>query len=221
MLTLSGMISGGSALEVAAPGDGGTNYVTLTSGCSTFSGGVRVDPGATALIVGASSTGTGSSVTQGPLGTGTLMLSPGNDFDTTASGCFTIGNNLTLCGTGTVYMLAVNNGNMLTLGGMISGSPTIDVGEDTSNNYLALTSGCSTFSGGVRVESGSTTLAVGASSTSSDGTVTQGPLGTGTLMLSAGNNFTTVGSSCYTIDNAITLCDGGTVTLFGNGMGRC
>jgi hypothetical protein len=214
MLTLSGMISGGSALEVAAPGDGGTNYVDLTSGCSTFSGGVRVDPGYTSLQVGSSSVGTGSGVTQGPLGTGTLMLSANNDFETTGSGCVTIGNNITLCDGGTVYLEAVHAGNMLTLSGMLSGSSALDVGISGSyTNYLALTSGCSTFSGGVRVESGSTTLAVGASSTSSDGTVTQGPLGTGTLMLSDGNNFTTVDSSCYTIGNAITLCGDGTVYL--------
>ncbi len=220
-LELDGAISGSSAIEVVAPGsEEGPNSVVLTSPNSTFSGGVRVDSGFTSIKVGASSTGTGSSVTQGPLGTGTLMLGDGTDFDTTANGCFTIGNNLTLCGTGTVYVFAANGGNMLTLSGMISGSPALEVGYATSNNYLALTSGCSTFSGGVRVEGGSTTLAVGASSSGTGSSVTQGPLGTGTLMLSDGNNFTTIDSSCYTIGNDITLCGEGTVTLLGNGMGK-
>ena len=219
-LELDGMISGGSFLEVAAPSTESEqpSYLALTSGCSTFSGGVQMDPGFVALLVGASSTGTGSNVTSGPLGTGTLMLSSGNDFETTGTGCVTIGNNISLCGTSPIYLEAAYGGNMLTLGGMISGSPTLDLGT-SSSNYLAFTSGCSTFSGGINVRQGGTTLAVGASSTGSGSNVTSGPLGTGTLMLSSGNNFTTVDSSCYTIGNNFTLCGGGTVTLLGSSMG--
>ena len=219
-LELDGMISGSSALEIAAPGCNGTNYVNLTSGCSTFGGGIRVDAGYTSLQVGASSVGIGSDVTQGPLGIGTLMLSDGNDFESTGGSCITIGNDISLCGGGTVYLEAVHGGNMLTLSGNISGSSAFDVGiPGTYPNYLALTSGNSTFSGGIRVEQGSTTLAVGASSSSSGGSVYQGPLGTGTLMLSDGNNFTTTGSGFFSIGNAITLCGDGTVTLLGGGMG--
>jgi autotransporter-associated beta strand protein len=224
MLELGGMITGSSALEVEAPEGGdddeSPNSVYLMSSCSTFSGGVRVDAGYTGLFVGASSTGTGYAVTQGPLGTGTLMLSDGNDFETTpGSDCITIGNNITLCGGGTVYIEASHGGNMLTLSGMISGGGALDVGYDATN-YLALTSGCSTFTGGVSVESGSTTLAVGASSTGGTGSnVTAGPLGTGTLMLSSGNTFTTAGDYLVSIGNNITLCGGGTVTLMGGTMG--
>jgi hypothetical protein len=216
MLTLTGMISGSSALEVG--GNDYYNYLALTSGCSTFSGGVNVESGTT-LAVGASSTVSDSSITQGPLGTGTLMLSNGSSFTTVDSNCYTIDNAITLCGGGTVYLLSGSNTDtMLTLTGMISGASALDVGGNDYNNYLALTSGCSTFSGGVSVESG-TTLAVGASSTASDGIVSKGPLGTGTLMLGDGSTFTTTGSGSYTIDNAITLCGGGTVTLLGGSMG--
>ncbi len=218
MLTLGGMITGCSTLEVAAPysESESPNSLYLTSGCSTFSGGVHMDPGYAGLFVGASSSGgSGCDVTSGPLGTGTLMLSNGNDFETNGDGCITIGNNITLCDGGTVYMEAAYGGNNLTLSGMITGGSLIDVGYETTN-YLALTSGCSTFCGGVRVEDGCTTLAIGASSTGTGCDVSEGPLGTGTLMLSAGNNFTTTGSGCFTIGNNITLC-GGTVTLLGGG----
>ena len=221
MLTLSGMISGNPALEVASTGIDSdySDYLALTSRCSTFSGGVYVDEGWTTLAVGASSTGTGDNVTAGPLGTGMLMLSNGNNFTTVDSNCYTIGNDITLCGGGTVYLLSgTNTDTMLTLTGMISGASTLQVGGNEYNNYLALTSGCSTFTGGLRVES-DTTVAVGASSTASEGIVSQGPLGKGTLMLSEGSNFTTTGGGCYTIDNAITLCGGGTVTLLGGSMG--
>jgi len=221
MLTLRGTITGSAGLEVASTGIDSdfSDYLALTSRCSTFSGGVSVDEGWTTLAVGASSTGTGDNVTAGPLGTGMLMLSNGNNFTTVDSNCYTIGNDITLCGGGTVYLLSgTNTDTMLTLTGMISGASTLQVGGNEYNNYLALTSGCSTFTGGLRVES-DTTVAVGASSTASEGIVSQGPLGKGTLMLSEGSNFTTTGGGCYTIDNAITLCGGGTVTLLGGSMG--
>ena len=221
--TLGGAINGSSALEINPPGSA-TYYVDLTSPNSAFSGGIRVDGGSTNLQVGASSTGTGSGVTAGPLGTGILTLNPGNNFTSLGGSCYTIGNDIALSGTSSdyVYMLYATQNPMLTLSGMISGSPILEVGSDsgTGSNYLALTSGCSTFSGGIQVDSGNITLAVGASSSSSEGTVYQGPLGTGTLMLSAGNNFTTIDSSCYTIGNDITLRDGGIVTLLGGGMGK-
>jgi autotransporter-associated beta strand protein len=226
-LTLSGMISGSPVIEVASTSYGGSNYyLALTSGCSTFSGGIQVDAGNTTLAVGASSTGPGDNVTAGPLGTGTLMLSNGNNFTTVDSNCYTIGNTITLCGSSedTVKLLYGNNGSpMLTLSGTISGYPALEVASTNTNGgssyYLALTSGSSTFSGGLSVDAGNTTLAVGASSLSEEGSVYQGPLGTGPLMLSNGNNFTTVDSNCYTIGNNVTLCGGGTVTLLGGSSG--
>ncbi len=221
-LTLTGTISGSSALELNSPGEDGSTSLNLTSPFSTFTGGVRVEPGYTSLAVGASSSSDGS-VYEGPLGTGTLMLSNGNNFTTTDSSCYTIGNNITLCGGGTVYLLYVNDNPMLTLSGAISGGSAIEVASsstDGGSEYrLDLTSAASTFSGGISVDEGNTILAVGASSTGTGSGVTAGPLGTGTLMLSNGNDFTTTGSECFTIGNNITLCDGGTVTLLGGTMG--
>jgi fibronectin-binding autotransporter adhesin len=221
MLTLAGMISGSSALEIEAPNEDSEspNSVYLTSGCSTFSGGVHMDPGYSGLFVGASSTGTGSNVTSGPLGTGTLTLGSGVDFETNGDGCFTIGNNISLCGGGTIYIEGAYGGNNLTLTGMITGCSELNVGYEDETNYLALSSACSTFSGGVSVEPGCTTLAVGASSTGTGSDVTSGPLGTGTLMLSSGNNLTTVDNGAFTIGNDISLCDEGTVYLMENSMG--
>jgi autotransporter-associated beta strand protein len=149
------------------------------------------------------------------------MLSSGNDFTTTGGSCFTINNDISLCGEGTVTLLDENMGKMLTLGGMITGSGGLEIAASTcgSANTLTFAYGGSTFTGGVSVDSGNTNLVVGASSSTSDGSIIQGPLGKGTLMLSDGNNFTTLDSSCYTIDNDITLCGGGNVTLLGGSMG--
>ena len=227
MLTLSGTISGAGMLSVSGPNAGSTNYLNLTSPYSTFSGGIRMSSGYTILAVGASSTPneTLSEVSEGPLGAGTLMLSNDNDLATLGGGSYTIGNTITLCGSSDseIYLLAAGHGNMLTLTGMISGSPELLVGQSDSDysNSLALTSPYSTFSGGIRMASGNNTLAVGASSTpNTDGWgVTQGPLGTGTVMLSDGNNFTTTGSGTYVIGNAITLCGGGAVNLLYNTSG--
>ena len=62
-LELDGVVSGAGGLSIAA-GSEGQNVVTLTSGASVFGGGVSVAPGNTGLVIGASSTGTGSNVTQ-------------------------------------------------------------------------------------------------------------------------------------------------------------
>jgi autotransporter-associated beta strand protein len=215
-LTLSGMITGSSKLTVYASFNGCANTLTLSSGCSTFTGGVSVQGGNADLVVGASSTGDPGSVSQGPLGTGTLMLSDGNVFTTTGTSCFTINNDISLCGDGTVTILDEGMGKMLTLGGMITGSSTLEIAAPTCGgpNSLYLTSGCSTFSGGVRVDSGYTGLFVGASSSSNeDGSVTQGPLGTGTLMLGSGSDFETNGDGCITIGNNISLCGSGPVYI--------
>jgi autotransporter-associated beta strand protein len=218
MLTLGGMITGSSALEIAAPTCGGPNSLYLTSGCSTFSGGVRVDSGYTGLFVGASSMSSEGSVSQGPLGTGTLMLGSETDFETNGSSCITIGNNISLCGSGPVYIEAAYGGNMLTLSGMISGYANIEVGFDATNS-LTLTSGCSTFCGGVTVEPGNTTLVVGASGVGSAGDIISSPLGTGTLTLGDGTTLTTPLSTNISVYNPIAIGtngEGGTATVGGS-----
>ena len=218
MLTLTGMIYGGSTLEIAAPGCGGANTLSLTSSCSTFSGGVRVDSGNTTLAVGASSTSSDGTVTQGPLGTGTLMLSAGNNFTTVGSSCITIDNAITLCDGGTVTLLGNGMGKMLTLTGMIYGGSTLEVAAPGCGgaNTVSLTSGCSTFSGGVSVDAGNTTLVVGANGSGSAGDVSSGPLGTGSLTLGSGSTLTTPLASPETVLNDIAIGAGGgsgTVTL--------
>src|SRR6202522_2427586 len=196
-LTLGGMISGSSTLEIAAPGCDTPNFVALTSACSTFCGGVTVDGAYTTLAVGNSSQGgVDFLVTAGPLGTGTLTLKNGSNFTTVGSSDIWIGNSIVLCdsndGCNTVTLMGGTMGGNLTLGGMISGSSTLEIASSgcVTGNFVALTSACSTFCGGVTVDAGNTTLSVGNSSQGGvDSLVTAGPLGTGTLTLKNGSNF--------------------------------
>jgi autotransporter-associated beta strand protein len=223
-LSLTGMITGGSGLEIAAPGDCNWNTLTLTSGCSTFCGGVSVDEGNINLVVGSSSTLCGDTVMEGPLGKGTLMLSDGNNFTTTGSGCFEIDNAIALCGGGTVTLLGGGLGTSLTLTGMITGASELDIaapGCTGGPNTVTLTSGCSTFCGGVTVEAGATTLVVGASASGSAGDVSSGPLGTGTLVMGNGTALTTPAGTPITVLNNIEIGLGGcsTVTMGGSGSG--
>jgi fibronectin-binding autotransporter adhesin len=218
-LTLNGMISGPSRLAEIASFNDSDNTLTLTNGGSTFSGGVSVEGGNAILVVGASSTGCEGSVSQGPLGTGTLMLSSGNVFTTTGDDSYTINNDISLCNGGTITLLDENMGKALTLGGNITGVGALEVAAATCGdpNTLTFTSGASTFGGGLTVDSGNTTLVIGASSTGPSGVPTSGPLGTNTVTLGNGTDFTTTGGTCFTISNNIVLSGCGTVYLLGEG----
>ena len=214
------MISGTSALEIAAAACG-SNNVVLTSSCSIFGAGLTVDAGSTTLTIGSSSSGSPGDVTSGPVGTGTLTLSSGNTLNTTGSGYFSLGNNISLNSGGTVTLLGGNSSVNLELDGNIDGCSELEIasGGCGGANTVVLTSSNNSFSGGVFVDSGSTTLEIAASSSGSPGDLSSGPLGTGTVTLSSGNTFTVPSSSAYSIGNAIALNDGGTVTLLGGASG--
>ena len=100
---------------------------TLTvSGASTYSGGTTLSAGQ--ITLGASSTGSGNSVTSGPLGTGTLTLSGG----TLQLNAQTLGNNLSA--TASTTTIVDNSGNNGTLNGNVIGSGTITIQNSSGNN---------------------------------------------------------------------------------------
>ncbi len=119
----------------------GSNPLTM-SGANTYSGGTTNYSGS--IVLGASSTGSGNSVTSGPLGTGKVTLSGG----TLQMNAQTLGNNLFVSSnTTSIVENSVNNG---TLGGNVTGSGTITI-QNSSGTSLSdiLTGDWSGFAGTV------------------------------------------------------------------------
>jgi len=121
----AGAISGaGTSLTISNPG--GLMNVAINTATSTFTGGVTVTGGAgTILVVGANSTGSGASVTKGPLGTGTLTLGNGVSLVTPATTTFTVGNNIVIGnggGPSTVNIEGGIGGDIILTGSISDGS---------------------------------------------------------------------------------------------------
>ena len=191
--------------------------VVELSGSSTFTGGVNVPLG-TGLMIGASSNPStvGSTVTSGPLGTGTLSLSPSAALLSSAAantvanplaaaGDFTLTGmtNLTLNGAVNLQSAANTNvtvvvpGVTLTLGGVVSSasSSLTKLGEGN----LALTNTANLFTGATTVSAGTLSIAADGSLGPAPATFTAGQLtiqngaalyGTATLMTSANRGIT-------------------------------
>lgn len=226
-LKLGGAIGGAGALSVPA----GSGTLTLTSGGSDFSSGLAFN--GAELRVDASSTPTSGTVTSGPVGTGTLSLVAGATIrsDTAARAVanpVTLGGGLTFGGTTTAANLTLNGTVALpaatptltvsnaavtaTLGGDLTGAAGVGLVK-SGPGTLTLAGTGSTFTGGVAVNDG--VLAIGASSTPTSGTVTSGPLGTGTLTAAAGLTIQGTGAA-RTIANPVSpagdLVVGGTAS---------
>ena len=111
----NGTITGN--FSIALLGDGSLlpegTYVpelyALTSGSSTFNGGVSLTGNGSTLYVGASSTGPAGAPTAGPVGTGTLSLGDGTTLSVTNGGTTTLANSVTAGDQ--------SNGNPITFGG--------------------------------------------------------------------------------------------------------
>ena len=174
----------------------GYNALTLSSGLSTFSGGVTVNAGT--LLLGASSSGGPGSVTSGPAGTGTLTLNNGASLGA-GVGIVTLDNPINLDAGSFGYVLIDTSLGDLTLGGNITESRSTQV-QITGGNILTL-SGSNAYSLNTILESG--TLFLGSSSS---GPSTNGPIGTGYLAMYDG---TTLGvaplAGTITLDNDINL----------------
>jgi autotransporter-associated beta strand protein len=121
------------------------------SGNNTYSGGTTLNAGQ--ITLGASSTGSGNSVTSGPLGTGTVTLSGG----TLQLNAQTLGNNLSVSSsTTTIVDNSVNNG---TLNGNVTGSGTITIQNSSSTGLSEYLGGdWSGFTGTLNYTTASSTL---------------------------------------------------------------
>lgn len=92
--------------------------------------------------------------------------------------------------------------------GAISGAFALTLaGDGTNPAVFQLYSGASTFSGGLTVAGHGTAVAVGSSSVPTSGTVTSGPVGTGTLTLGDGTTLTTTTGGTVTLGNALVVGD--------------
>ncbi|MGC3968290.1 MAG: autotransporter-associated beta strand repeat-containing protein [Pirellulales bacterium] len=190
----------------------------------TYSGGTTVNAG-TLSILSAGALASGSNLTIGAAGT-VSAANVGQSLGTVqVDGLWNLN---AATGTTTVTTLNglstgdINFGSATTLS--VSQSTTDYAGTidgagiltKTSANDLTLTSALSTYSGGTNLTNGS--LTIGADSTAS-GTLTQGPIGIGTLNVSANTTINGAGAA-RTIHNAIGLNTavtfGGTNQLYTN-----
>jgi hypothetical protein len=145
------------------------------------------------------------SLTLGAVGVvaGSDSTSPGN------SVTFNVA--LTLTANQTWAQVLNSNGGSIQANGTISGNFSITLLGDGSSFYVpemfALTSGSSTFNGGVSLIGLGSALYIGASSTGTPGSPTSGPVGTGTLSLGDGTTLSVTNGSPTTLDNPVTAGD--------------
>ena len=140
---------------------GGLMQVTLGSPKSTFSGGLTLTGGpGTVLVVGADSTGSGSSVAKGPVGTGTLTLGNGVDLTTPPAKTITLGNNIVIGngpGASTATIQGALGGDIILKGAIrdpFGGTGAIQTTPGGAVDF----EGNNTFSGGATFNSTSVTI---------------------------------------------------------------
>ena len=144
--TLAGVISGaGGTLTASGPGT-----LTITA-ANTFGGGTILNAGT--LLLGLSSTGNPGSVTNGPVGTGTLTLVGGVLEDN--SSAITLANAVKLGGS--TAFASTGNGN-LTLSGAVTFSTTSTSPTLTVNNTTTFSGAISGAAGNALTKAGSGTL---------------------------------------------------------------
>lgn len=140
------------------------------------------------------------------LGSGGITISPGGY----SSDILSIEAPVTLAANQS-WSQSANSSGAIVVNSAISGNYGLTLNSASGDQETFIfNSGASTFSGGVSapgVDGSGVVVVVGASSTSLDGTVTSGPLGTGMLMLGDGTQLTTNTSSPITIGNVIQLGD--------------
>ena len=178
--TITGAISGAGGITVSGTG----SDWTLSSGNSTYSGNTTLGPGSTVtgtLAFGASSTLTSGTISSGPIGTGTLLLSSGGVFMATG-GARTVANNMDTTGDGS---FAIGGTSALTMSGTFFYNNTTTL--TVSNTALT------TFSGPWAGTSGATFKFAGPGNVTLSGNIgTSIPLtyeGTGTFDLSGSNAY--------------------------------
>jgi autotransporter-associated beta strand protein len=213
-LGLAGVISGTGRVEINSGGS-----ATL-SGTNTYSGATTVDGGFLALV------GTGSisySSDVSVSGTGMFDIS-GLGSGTPVGGYIT---SLSSTDNTGVVQLGANQLVLTAASGTFSGIIQDGGGYGGTGGSLAVTggvetlSGANTYTGGTVLTAGE--IIVGASSIGLPGSIISGPLGTGTLAMSAGTTLSFASTGNFTIANNISISgdpiftppDGTTQTLTG------
>ncbi len=218
-LNIGGIVQNSGKITVNGGG------LLQVSGASTFSGGYSVASGS-GLYVNLNSTPTAGTVTNGPLGTGTLELASGARL--LSGGAFTVANAVSMSGSlafegvtsltmsGAVALPAAGTATFdipapqptLTLSGVLAGSGSAVV----KNGYgTLLLSGANTFDGGVTVNRGTLTVGNAAALGSGPLTITGGALDASAAALTVANaqtwsgGFTFVGTNSLTLSGGITL----------------
>jgi len=190
--------SAGNAIINTLSGGLTAFYNNSTGGSAAFntSSGGTLDFSASTGPNGTGNVSAGA-INNGASGAGVIYL--GTNELTVSSGNFS--GVISACGTNGKLCLAYPGS-----GPAITGGSLVKIGTGT----LTL-SGANTYSGGTELSGG--TIAVGASSTPTSGTVTSGPLGTGTLTFDGG---TLQAAGKFTIANAATVNSAGTIDSNGN-----
>ena len=219
-ITGAGNITFGGAIQDGGTGAGGLAFSSSYTGTATISGnntytGITTLSSGTINANSATAFGSSSSVVMNGItldntSGAPITLTNNNPMSWGGNNIFTGTNDLNL-GTGAVTLTAnrtwtINNG-ILTVGGAIGESNGSKSLKKDGVGTLVL-SGQGTFTGGMTLIAG--TLGIGADSTPTSGTVTSGPVGTGTLILSGGA-IQAVGAG-HTIANVITLSSDTSVT---------
>lgn len=202
-IEVDGAITNCGTAPLTLSGSTGSS-VLLTSGSSTFADGVTVTGPGTVLSVGASSTECGTTVMQGPLGTGTLSMGNGTTLTTPSSvGQISLGNAI-LAGSGVVLSPGMCSSFLLS-GGIsdLCGPGSLEIAG------TVILTGANTYSGGTTIDSGAT-LQLGNGGTT--GSIVGDVVDSNTLAFDL--------SGCTTFCGAISGSGGitvedGTVTLMG------
>ena len=223
--TSGGGGSGGIGLDFATSGDTLQNSGTITGGnggaagvnssgncCvgAPGAGGTGI-AGSDLIIINSGAINGGVSGAVSPVQANAITFTGGANTLTTNGGTYTGGFDVT--GTLMLNQTATAGATgSATYSTIISGTGALSVVTD-SGKFVTL-SGANIYSGGTMLTGG--TLVVGASSSGSPGSVTSGPLGTGTLTFNGG---TLQAGGAYTVANAATIHSSITGTIDNKGFG--
>lgn len=204
-LQVSGYISGNAGISKS-----GSGTLVLTNALSDFSGGMSVHGGE--LMLAASSDTEGSTVINGPVGTGALKLYGGTTLST-AFGPITLHNDIELdCNAANVVHVSVGTGDTLELTGTISGEAKFaKIGAGTLDLY-----GSNTFTGPLATGSSGGSINIHGNTSAGLGGVQLGDY-TGINFLSSAPAINGLQGSSYT---SVTLASGSTLTINQAGAGN-
>ena len=178
------------------------NFDLTLGAANTFSGGLTLYSGK--LLLGSSSTASGSTVVSGPVGTGTLSI--GGNTTLGVTGPTTTLHNALSIGTETVATIDSGSGT-LTLSGIITGNGTL---TKTGTGTLIL-EGANIYNDGTVLTAG--TLVLGRSSFLDGSTILSGPVGRDYLDLASGTTLSITPGTTRTLHNEVHLGGEGTVTV--------